>query len=161
MTNKQKMFVEEYMIDLCQTKAAIRAGYSPLAADQIGNENMKKPEIKAAIERALAEKSRRTGVNADRITLEAARLAFANIGNICNFADGTLLDGVSEDDLAAVASVKVRHIPSGEGFILEREVKLHDKTKNLELLAKLLGLMNNSTRLETDVSIIMIDDIRE
>ena len=45
MTKKQKRFVEEYLIDLNATQAAIRAGYSPDTAGSIGAENLKKPEI--------------------------------------------------------------------------------------------------------------------
>ena len=37
MTSKQKRFVEEYLIDLCATQAAIRAGYSPETAGSIGS----------------------------------------------------------------------------------------------------------------------------
>ena len=50
MTKKQKRFVEEYLIDA--TQAAIRAGYSPDSARDIGCENLTKPNIKAAIDRA-------------------------------------------------------------------------------------------------------------
>ena len=46
MTKKQKKFIEEYLIDLNATQAAIRAGYSPDTAGSIGSENLKKPEIK-------------------------------------------------------------------------------------------------------------------
>ena len=45
MTKKQKRFVEEYLIDLNATQAAIRAGYSPTTAKEIGCENLTKPNI--------------------------------------------------------------------------------------------------------------------
>ena len=47
LTAKQRRFVEEYLIDLNATQAAIRAGYSPATAGAIGSENLKKPEIRA------------------------------------------------------------------------------------------------------------------
>ena len=71
MTKKQKLFVEEYLIDLNATQAAIRAGYSPDTAGSIGGENLKKPEISAAIAKAMAERSKRTGINQDRILQES------------------------------------------------------------------------------------------
>ena len=71
MTKKQKRFIEEYLIDLNATQAAIRAGYSPDTAKSIGSENLTKPDIKAQIARAMAERSRRTGVNADRVIIVA------------------------------------------------------------------------------------------
>lgn len=67
MTKKQKRFVEEYLIDLNATQAAIRAGYSPQTAYSIGEENLRKPEIKSRIDKAMAERSRRTGINQDRV----------------------------------------------------------------------------------------------
>ena len=50
MTEKQKRFCDEYMIDLNATQAAIRAGYSQKTAYSIGVENLKKPELKEYIE---------------------------------------------------------------------------------------------------------------
>ena len=82
MTKKQKRFIEEYLIDLNATQAAIRAGYSSDTAYSIGNENMKKPEIKACIDKAMAERSRRTGVNADRVLMELAKVAFVNASDV-------------------------------------------------------------------------------
>lgn len=70
MTKKQKRFVEEYLIDLNATQAAIRAGYSPATAKEIGCENLTKPNISEAIAKAMAERSRRTGVNQDRVLQE-------------------------------------------------------------------------------------------
>ena len=61
MTKKQKRFIEEYLIDLNATQAAIRAGYSPDTAQQMGSENLSKPVISAEISKAMAERSRRTG----------------------------------------------------------------------------------------------------
>ena len=80
MTKKQKRFVEEYLIDLNATQAAIRAGYSPATAKEIGCENLTKPNISEAIAKAMAERSRRTGVNQDRVLQELAKIAFAKFG---------------------------------------------------------------------------------
>ena len=79
MTKKQKRFIEEYLIDLNATQAAIRAGYRPDNAYSIGSENLRKPEIKAAVDKAMAERSKRTGINQDRILMELARIGFAKI----------------------------------------------------------------------------------
>lgn len=53
MTDKQKRFCDEYLINSNITQAAIRAGYSPKTAYSIGEENLKKPEIKAYIDEHL------------------------------------------------------------------------------------------------------------
>lgn len=56
MTEKQKRFCDEYLIDLNATQAAIRAGYSKKTAGVIANENLNKPYIKEYIEKRMAEK---------------------------------------------------------------------------------------------------------
>lgn len=60
LTPKQQRFVEEYLVDLNATQAAIRAGYSAKRADSIGHENLRKPEIAAALEAQRAKVSERT-----------------------------------------------------------------------------------------------------
>ena len=65
LTPKQGRFVEEYLLDGNATQAAIRAGYSARTPDQIGYENLRKPEIQAAIHQAQQERTTRTQVTAD------------------------------------------------------------------------------------------------
>lgn len=65
LTDKQKKFCEEYLIDLNATKAAIRAGYSEATAYSIGSENLRKPEIRAHVENLIDERSKRTLIHAD------------------------------------------------------------------------------------------------
>jgi phage terminase small subunit len=75
MTPKQERFVEEYLIDLNATQAAIRAGYSSDTARAIGCENLTKPDIAQAVAHALGERSEQTGVTAEWV-LEQARAVF-------------------------------------------------------------------------------------
>lgn len=58
LTDRQRRFVEEFMIDFCATRAAIRAGYSSRNAGKIGPRLRRKPQVAAAIETILAEESR-------------------------------------------------------------------------------------------------------
>ena len=62
MTKKQKRFVEEYLIDLNATQAAIRAGYSPDTAKSIGSENLTKPDLQARIAKASGLVSAQIGL---------------------------------------------------------------------------------------------------
>lgn len=55
LNEKQKRFIEEYLLDMNATKAAERAGYSKKTAYAIGWNNLRKPEIRAAIDRRLDE----------------------------------------------------------------------------------------------------------
>ncbi len=67
LTPKQARFVEEYLLDVNATQAAIRAGYSCRTAGQVGFENLKKPEIAAAIEGAMKDRERRTQITQDEV----------------------------------------------------------------------------------------------
>ena len=144
MTKKQKRFVEEYLIDLNATQAAIRAGYSPDTAKSIGSENLTKPDIQARIAKAMAERSRRTGVNADRVIMELAKIAFVNASDVIDADTATVKADALPEDTAAIQSVKVKTF--GEDG-LEREVKMADKLKALELLGKHLGMFKDKVEL--------------
>src|SRR5688572_2493776 len=65
LTPQQARFVAEYPVGLNATQAAIRAGYSRKTAGQIGDNQLKKVEIRAALEKAQAERSERTEITAD------------------------------------------------------------------------------------------------
>ncbi len=67
LTAKQARFVAEYLIDLNATQAAIRAGYSEKTASETGYENLRKPQIAEAVQKALAERSERTEVTQDYV----------------------------------------------------------------------------------------------
>lgn len=67
MTDKQKMFVKEYMKDLNATQAAVRAGYSEDTARQIGCENLTKPYIQEAIEKEMQERTAKVEIDAEYV----------------------------------------------------------------------------------------------
>ncbi len=159
MTIKQKRFCEEYLIDLNATQAAIRAGYSPKTAYSIGSDLLKVPEVRAHIEKAQADRSKRTGVNADRVIRELARVAFLNAPDVVDFSNATVLDEASSEDTAAIASVKVKTIPTENGAGVEREIKFADKLKALELLGKHLNMFTDNLKISGDMGVQIINDI--
>lgn len=67
LTAKQKMFVQEYLVDLNATQAAIRAGYSAKTADRIGPELLGKTCVSKAIQDAIKKREKRTEVNQDYV----------------------------------------------------------------------------------------------
>lgn len=67
MTLKQQLFCDEYLIDLNATQAAIRAGYSKKTAGVIGDENLKKPNIKDYIAQRMAEKESKLIADQDEV----------------------------------------------------------------------------------------------
>lgn len=159
LTAKQQRFVEEYLIDLNATRAAIRSGYSNASAYSIGIENLNKPVIKSHIDAAIAERSRRTGINAERVLRELARIAFVNASDVINMDSVTIKETASEDDTAAIASVKVKTFSSDTSGSVEREIKFADKLKALELLGKHLGMFSDNVKLTGDVGVVIVNDI--
>lgn len=155
MTKKQKRFVEEYLVDLNATQAAIRAGYSPQTARDIGCENLTKLNIQNAIATAMAERSRRTGINQDRVIQEIAKLAFLNPVDVIDMDEATIKGEANRDDTACIASVKVKVIPGEDGNITEREIKTYDKLKALELLGKHLGMFSDKLKVEGAIPVVI------
>jgi len=74
MTPKQQKFVDEYLIDLNATQAAIRAGYSKKTARQIADQNLSKIYIKEAIAEALSVRSKETKIDATYVLTQAVKL---------------------------------------------------------------------------------------
>lgn len=159
MTKKQKLFCKEYLVDLNATQAAIRAGYSPDSAADIGSENLRKPDIKSAIDKAIAERSRRTGINQDRVLLELARIGFAKLTDIVDPSTGKIRDDATEDDLACIQSIKIK--PNEWGT--EREVKLCDKKSALIEIGKHLGMFKTNVEISGSVQaeVSKLDNILE
>lgn len=143
MTAKQKRFIEEYLVDLNATQAAIRAGYSPATASEQGARMLGNVNIKGEIDRQLAERSKRTGISADRVIREMAKIAFANISDVVDLTTGQARTDAARDDLAAVQQIKVRRSETEAGVAIETDVRLADKLKAAELLGKHLGMFRD------------------
>ena len=159
LTAKQQRFADEYLIDLNATQAAIRAGYSPKSAEQQGSALLRNPKVRAYIDARMAEHSRRTGVTQERIIRELARIAFLDPTQLVNMDTAELLDDASADDRAAIASVKVKTIPTQDGQGVEREVRFADKIKALELLGKRFGMWIDKQQVDVQGAVQIVDDI--
>lgn len=157
LTEKQQRFVEEYLIDLNATQAAIRSGYSAKTADQQGSRMLTNVKVQNEISKAMAERSRRTGVNQDRIVLELARIAFVKMTDVVN-ADGEIKPDASDDDLACIESVKYKRSDTDTGSSEEREIKIASKLKALELLGKHLGMWNDKLDVNVTTPIVISGD---
>jgi phage terminase small subunit len=164
MTPKQQRFVDEYLVDLNATQAAIRAGYSAKTAYSIGEENLRKPEIAEALEKAMDERSARTKITADQVLTELAKIGFSDIrkavkwfsqANVAavddcegEIEDGSLRfavanqvelvssDEIDDDTAAAISEVSM----TDKGGL---KVKLHDKRAALVDLGRHLKLFTD------------------
>ena len=158
MNRRDEAFCEEYLIDLSPRHAAIRAGFAESTAENAykwldAASDRQKPAVRARIDKLMAERSRRTGVNADRVVRELACVAFVRASDVIDAKTGGLREDASPDDLAAVTGVRVK---AGADFV-EREVRLCDKTRALELLGKHLGMFTDRVQMEGAVPVIVDD----
>ena len=136
LTPKQACFVEEYLTDLNATQAAIRAGYSARRASEIGYSLLQKNTVQSAIEAAQRERSARTGVTADRVVQEIARVAFSSLRDVATWGPS----GVQvrpDDEITPEAAAAIAEIAETNAGV---KVKLHNKVAALEQLAKHVGL---------------------
>ena len=154
LTPKQERFVQEYLIDLNATQAAIRAGYSAKTARQVGAENLSKPDIAAAIQEACNARSNRTEVTQDQVVKELARIAFLDPRKVMSWGPNgvTFLDSktLSPDEAACVAEASETVTEAG-GTI---RVKLCDKLTALQLLGKHLGMFVERIKVDGEISAV-------
>lgn len=148
LTAKQQRFVEEYLVDLNATQAAIRAGYSAATAHAIGHENLSKPEIATAITEAKAKRSTDTGIDAAWLLKRLADEALADVGDLYE-ADGRIKP-VHEWPLiwrqGLVAGLEVETIGEGAGRLTK--VKLSDRIKRIELIGKHIDVQAFKDKIE-------------
>lgn len=89
LTPKQELFVQEYLVDLNATQAAIRAGYSEQTAAQTGYENLRKPDIADAIAAAQADRLQRIGMTGDQVLRELAEIAQSDVNELVEHRVGS------------------------------------------------------------------------
>lgn len=140
LTPKQARFVEEYLVDLNAAAAARRAGYSHKRSEAIGYDLLTKADIQSAIEIAQRERSARTGITADRVIAEIAKIAFADPRKVMTWGPGgvELFDSSSLTDADAAMISEVSESISQSGSSVK--VKLNSKLDALEKLAKHVGV---------------------
>jgi phage terminase small subunit len=140
LTRKQQRFVEEYGVDWNATQAAIRAGYRAKRADQIGYENLRKPEIQAAIAQRQQALAGQCAVTQERVVQELACIAFSDLRTFVAWgSDGVRLEPSATLTPAHSRVVKqVVETVTKEGKTLR--IQLRDKIAALDKLARHLGL---------------------
>jgi phage terminase small subunit len=149
LTPKQARFVEEYLVDLNATQAAIRAGYSKGTARAIASENLSKPDIQQAIVEAMKKREKRTQITQDRVLLELGRIAFFDPRRLFD-ADGkpVAINQLDDDTAAALVGLDVLEEFEGEGedraFVgYTKKYKIADKNTALTNAMRHLGMLRD------------------
>lgn len=147
MTPKQTRFVDEYLVDLNGKQAAIRAGYNPARAERTACELLAQRKVSEVVGERLAERSKRTQIDADWVLTRLSRDAQANIADL--FDEAGKLKPASEWPEAWQQGLVVG-VESFEEYAFEdgarvpvgmvRKVKLSDRAKYLEMIGKHVGV---------------------
>lgn len=152
LTPKQKLFCDEYLIDLNVTQAAIRAGYKAKYADSQAYKLLDIPHIKAYIDKRMKDREKRTEITQDRVLQEFAKIAFANTTDYVEVEDMgqyKMVNVKATKDMSADQVVAIASIKQGANGI---EIKLHDKVKDLEDIGRHLGMFKDKLEVSGNIN---------
>lgn len=150
MTDKQKRFCDEYLIDMNGAQAAIRAGYSKKTAKQIATENLSKPYLREYIDKRMAEK-------------EAALIADQD--EVMKYLTAVMRRVKAEHVVVTCTEETSSYVPDAEGKMRKQTVKketpkiveiparLQDSNKAAELLGKAYGIYTDKVDADVDMNL--------
>lgn len=179
LTDKQRKFCDEYLIDLNATQAAIRAGYTENYANTNASKLLQNTTISQYIGERQKELSRKTEITQERVIRELALIAFSNNADYAQVvekkmqveAGGALVDLLDKDGkpvmYRTVEPVLTEELTEEQKRALAvikkgrdgLEVKSCDKVKALELLGKHLGIFTD--KIEANVNDTTRSELQE
>ena len=142
MTEKQKIFADEYLIDLNATRA-YKVAYPSVKKDetaaQAGSRMLRNVKVAAYIQKRMEERQKRTEITQDRVLQELAAIAFAKATDYAEIKN----ECVRIRDTAELDEQQIRALAGIEEGKFGIKVKLNDKEKALELLGRHLGMFKD------------------
>lgn len=163
LNDKQQRFVEEYLIDLNATQAAIRAGYSAKTAGSQGFDLLQKPEIQTALSESMKARENRTKITQDMVLMELAKIGFSDIRKVVKWGNtelrstedesGELVEAyhglrlVASDEIDDSTAAAISEISEGKEGL---KVKFHDKRASLVDIGRHLGMFKDKLQLSGD-----------
>ena len=150
LTEKQKRFVEEYLIDMNGARAARAAGYSESAARETASRLLKTPEVAQAIRKARESLSERTEITQDWVLQRWA--AIADVDKRAFFDDAGRLRPVSEWTREMALAVDGLDVTETEGEIAVKisKLKLSSSKAALDSIARHLGMFKDKVEVSVD-----------
>lgn len=136
LSNKQRLFVEEYIIDLNATQAAVRAGYSEKTAYSQGQRLLKNVEIQTALKERMENKKSDLIMKQDEILQRLTKQARREETEfkVVTLKSKVISDGVIEED----DRVEIVQLPTSNS----------DAIKALELLGKRYAMWTDRQQID-------------
>ncbi len=162
MNPKRSRFIDEYLIDLNASQAAIRAGYSKATAGQAGARLLKNVQIQEEIEQKRALLEQKTGITQQSVLKELAKIAFSDTRKLYD-QDGALkaITELDDDTAASLSGVETDTVTKGEDEaavrVVTRKVRRWDKVKALELIGKQLGMFVEQVEHSGNMTVVFDD----
>lgn len=183
---REAIFVQEYLIDLDVTRAALKAGYSSSMANtkvfQWVRDGKAKPHVFAAVQAAMDQRAKRTQITADRVLKELGRIAFANLSDVVSWGSREVAFGYDDEGR------KLAPQDIGDAVLVQREmapfvdalnstdlsdaakaavsevaltkdglkIKMHDKNAALASIGRHLGMFNDKLALSGGLTVEVV-----
>jgi len=141
LTDKQKKFCREYVIDFNGTQAAIRSGYSKKTSNEQAARMLAKVSISEHIKILLDKNQEKAEVTAQMLTDEWKKIAFSSIAHLHNtWIELKDFNSLTEEQKSCIESIDTKSVIVGEDKEVQQiQIKLYPKTKALEELGKHVG----------------------
>lgn len=148
ITEKQKRFCEEYLVDFNASASYVRAGYNSKNPEVSACILLKKPYIQSYLSTLRKRQTQDTEVTIERTLAEISRVAFSDVTKVLSFTDSSLTlensKTLPRDVTRAIESVTFQESSSGEdGVTIKKSVKMHNKMAALNLLADYFGIKDD------------------
>ena len=164
LSDKQRRFVDEYLIDLNATQAAIRAGYSAKTAEFQASRLLRYAKVQAFLAERMKAREKRTEITQDRVLNELAKIGFSDLRKVVKWGEGILVrdpetgaqsiangislvssDEIDDDTAASIAEIS----QTAQGL----KIKLHDKRGALVDMGRHLGMFKDKLELSGEVDL--------
>lgn len=151
MTEKYRIFADEYLVDLNATRA-YKVAYPSVKKDQTAAAAaarlLRNVNVQEYIAERMRERQQRTEVTQDMVVKELAAIAFSKVTDYIEVLNGGVVvikptEGLSDQQIRAIAGIK-----EGANGI---EIKMNDKEKALELLGRHLGMWNDKIKVDGEI----------
>lgn len=108
--DRERRFVDEYLVDFDAARSAVAAGYSERRAKQAGHELLKRERVQELLRVRRADLQRRTEVTQERVIEELRRIAFADIRDLFVWSEERAAyipsTNLTEEQAAAIQAVE-------------------------------------------------------